>query len=215
MAITLTEVQLEVLNILQKSPTYQGFYTVDKVTRAVNESLAYVSARMMMQGNGWRQKIGYVTTTAGALSYALPADVSIINKVSYKSGDIYYPMTYMDESTASSQTVGQAGMPGHYRLLGSALVFPMVPSEVGVNYLQIEYTAYPDLLVSGADIVTPEIDRGLYYYLVYRSCGLLVGQAATAQPEWQLYEMQWFHVMESIISKRLRVYQVIGEYGGG
>lgn len=216
MAILLSEVQAEVLNILQKSPTYQGFYTTDKVTRAINESFAYVVARMMMEGNGWRQTIAYITSVANTPTYALPTDASIINAVRYRYGDVYVPLTYEDQSTTSQSASNSqvAGATGTYRLVGNQLYFNPVPQMVGTDYIQIEYTTYPAALSVGTDPVPTEFDKGLYYYVVYRSCGILVGQSGNAQPEWQLYEVQWFNVMENIISKRLRVQQVIGEFGG-
>lgn len=213
----LSEVQADVLNILQKSPTYQGFYTTDKVNRAINESIAYVCARMMMEGEGWRQVIGYITTVANTPGYTLPADVSIINAVRYLYGDVYVPLTYEDQSTAS-QSASPASLGGSsstYRLVGNQLYFNPVPQMVGTNYVQIEYTSYPTALSSGADPVPQEFDKGLYYYVVYRSAGVLVAQAGSAQPEWVQSEVQWWNVMENIISKRLRVQQVIGEFGGG
>ena len=217
MAITLTDIQAEVLNILQKSPTYSGFYTADKVTRAVNESLAYVSARMMMEGNGWRQTIGYITTVANTASYALPTGCSIINAVRYLYNDIYVPMLYDDQSM-NSQVAANTQLqlaPSRYRLVGNQLYFNPVPTFVGTNYVQIEYTTYPAKLTTGSDTLPEEIDQALYYYLVYRCADTLVAQTANAQPEWSLNTLQWYNAMESIISKRLRVFQVIGEFGGG
>jgi len=216
-AILLSEVQEEVLNILQKSASYQGFYTTDKVNRAINESIAYVTARMMMEGNGWRQQISYITSVANTPTYSLPTDASIINAVRYRYGDVYVPLTYEDQSTTSQSASNSqvAGATGTYRLVGNQLYFNPVPQLVGTDYIQIEYTTYPAALSSGTDPVPTEFDKGLYYYVVYRSADLLVSQAGNAQPEWQLMTVQWFNVMENIISKRLRVQQVIGEFGGG
>jgi len=217
MPILLSDIQSEVLNILQKSPTYSGFYTTDKVTRAVNEALAYVSARMMMEGNGWRQTIGYITTVANTPNYNLPAGCSIVNSVRYLFNDIYVPMIYddqnMDSQVASSSQLQLS--PWRYRVVGNQLYFNPVPTYVGTNFVQIEYTTYPDKLVNGSDALPTEIDNALYYYLVYRSADTLVSQAGNAQPEWSLNTLQWFNAMEQIISKRLRVFQVIGEFGGG
>lgn len=215
MPILLSEAQAEVLNILQKSPSYQGFYTADKVTRALNESIAYVCSRMMMQGNGWRQNIGYITTTANTPGYTLPADASIITSVRYRSGDVYVPLGYDDQnSSAQVAADGTGTINSAYRLVGNQLYFNPPPQNVGTNFIQIEYTSYPTALSADSDPIPAEFDKGLYYYVVYRSCGILVGQTANAQPEWQLYEVQWFNVMENIITKRMRIQKVIGEYGG-
>jgi hypothetical protein len=215
MPFSLQVCQEEVLNILQKDPSYQGFYTSDKCKRAINESLTYVAARMMMEGEGWRQKIAFVTTTANTAAYTLPTETSIINSVRYLYNDVYVPLTYDDQSndTQIASSSGLSTCPWRYRLVGNQLVFNPVPELVGTNYLQLEYTTYPTLLVNNSDQTPQEIDQALYYYLVYRSAGILVAQSGNAQPEWQLYEMQWFNAMEQIISKRLRVHQVIGEFG--
>ena len=217
MAILLSDISAEILNILQKAPSYSGFYTQDKVTRAVNECIAYVSARMHMEGEGWLQTIGYISTVAGTASYDLPTGCSIIHSVRYLYNDIYVPLVY-DDQAMDTQVSGTAQLqlaPWRYRILQDKLYFNPIPTYVGTNTVQIEYTTYPDLLVNQSDALISQFSRGLYYYLVYRSAGMLVGQTGNAQPEWGGYEAQWYSVMENIVSKRLRVECTIKEFGGG
>lgn len=215
MAFSLTDAQNEVLNILQKESSYQGFFTTDKVKRAVNESIAYVTAQMMMEGNGWRQKIAYITTTANTAAYNLPTDCSIIIAVRYLMGDVYYPLRFVSDfdEPQLSATSGLTDYVVKYRIVGNQIYFNPIPQNVGTNYLQLEYTSYPAALSSGTDEFGQEFDTALYYYVIYRSAGILVSQAGNAQPEWQLYELQWFNSMKQIITKRLRVSKVIREFG--
>lgn len=216
MAFTLAQIRTDVLNLLQKDPSYQGFYTTTKCNAIINESMAYISARMMMEGEGWMQTIGYITTTAGAATYPLPTGCSIINAVRYLYSDIYVPLTYDDQSfdsqVASTSSLSQA--PFRYRIVGTNILFNPAPLLVGTNYIQLEYTTYPTVLAADSDQLSAQFDSGLYYYIVYRTAGALVAQTGQAVAEWQIYERQWFDIMQNIISKRNRVMQVISDFSG-
>ena len=216
MAFTLAQIRAEVLNILQKDASYQGFYTTDKCNRIINESMAYISARMMMEGEGWLQTIGFITTTANTPSYTLPTGCSIINSIRYLYSDVYLPMVYDDQAfdtqIAASSSLTQC--PYRYRIVADKIYFNPIPLLVGPNYIQIEYTSYPATLAADGDSLLSQFDHGLYYYLVYRTAGALVAQTGQAVAEWQIYEQQWFSVMQNIISKRNRVQCVIADFGG-
>lgn len=216
MAFTLAQIRADVLNILQKDQSYQGFYTTDKCNRIINESIAYISARMMMEGEGWLQTIGYITTVANTASYTLPTGCSIINSVRYLYSSVYMPLTYDDQAFDSQVAAGTSltQCPYRYRIVADKLYFNPLPLLVGTNFVQIEYTSYPTALSSDSDTLLSQFDSGLYYYLVYRTASALVAQTGQAVSEWQVTERQWYEVMENIISKRNRVQCVIADFGG-
>jgi hypothetical protein len=214
MALTLTQLRAKVRNLLNRLDSYTGFYTDAKTDDALNESLDYVSARMMQEGEGWQQVVGFLSTTSGVASYALPSACSIITAVRYLYGDMYVPLIYDDQSSTSqtSSTSQLSQYPSTFRIVGNSIYFNPVPASVGTNYLQLEYTAYPAELVSGSDTLGLEFDRALARYVVYRAAGILLAQTGKAQPDWALYEQQWYSMMETIISKRTRLDTHIGMF---
>ena len=95
MSTTLTGLISESLNILQKSPGTQGFYTTAKMETFVNEAIDYLSCRMMESATGeWVEMPVYKTTVAGDSVIALDTDTICIKKVSYLVGNVYQPLAY-------------------------------------------------------------------------------------------------------------------------
>jgi hypothetical protein len=114
-------------------------------------------------------------------------------------------MVYDDQAfdTQIAATSSLTQCPYRYRIVADKIYFNPIPLLVGPNYIQIEYTSYPATLAADGDSL-----------LVYRTAGALVAQTGQAVAEWQIYEQQWFSVMQNIISKRNRVQCVIADFGG-
>lgn len=215
MAMTLLQIREEVLERLQKTSGYQGFYTPEKCLRMINESLTFVAAKMMRYGFGWTQKIGYVSTTAGVASYALPTECAIIKTLRYKQGDIYQPIPYDSMIRDAQDASGQSAQyPTSYRLLERNIYFNPPPSDAGTNYIQLEYLAYPAKLVADSDVLNSQFEPALEYYLIWRTCSLLTAGVGKSNPEWGFYETQWMEQMEQALSRRVDNVEFIGEFRG-
>ena len=213
MSVLLSDLETKVLNLLQKSPSYSGFYTQPKVIQIINECLDYVSARMMQEGNGWLQTIGYITTVANTPNYALPTGCAIVRSVRYLVNTIYAPLQPDgQEREAFLSSDFQTQIPSRYRLVGGDIYFNPVPSLVGVNYLQIEYTGYPSELVNLGDAVVSQFERGLIHYVTYRAASILASTVGKADADWLKYESQWYKAMENIISRRNSTVQFVRSF---
>jgi hypothetical protein len=213
MSITLLDVENKVLNLLQKNVSYSGFYTSSKVIQAINECLDYISARMMMEGNGWMQKIGYITTVANTGEYALPTDCAIIRAVRYLIGDIYVPV-YLDsqERDVYVKDNVQTQAPIRYRLISNKILFNPIPALIATNAVQLEYTAYTADLAAAIDVVDGQFEKALVWYVVYRSASILASTVGKAEADWIKYENQWYKVMENIITRRNSTPQYVREF---
>jgi hypothetical protein len=213
MSVTLLDLETKVLSLLQKTAGYQGFYTTAKLVEAINDSLDYISARMMQEGNGWMQNIGYITTVANTDSYTLPTGCAIIRTVRFLINEVYVPITLdSQERDAFVKSDVQTQVPCRYRLLGNKIFFNPLPAIVGTNTVQIEYTSYPTELANSNDVVDPQFERGLVHYLKYRCASILTSQNGKPNPDWVRYENEWYKVMEGIITRRNSGPQFIREF---
>jgi hypothetical protein len=167
----------------------------------------------MQEGNGWLQTIGYITTVANTPNYPLPTGCAIIRAVRYLVNTIYVPLKLDgQESEAFLPNDLQSQIPSRYRLVGGDIYFNPIPSLVGVNYLQIEYTAYPAELAAQGDAVISQFERGLIHYVTYRAASILASTVGKADADWLKYESQWYKVMENIIARRNSTPQVIRSF---
>ncbi len=214
MALSLAFLRLKILNILQKESNYQGFYTTDKINQAVNESMDYVAARAMQEaGNGWFEEIVYVTTTINTPSYFLPADTVLVREVRYKQGDMYYPLMPVeatDEAWVSGNS--QVQLPWRYELVGPSIVFNPLPSSVGTNFLQMKVTKFPTSLGLDADTLNNQFSRALEWFVIYRSASALVQSVGNPSPEWGQRESEWYNVMESMLTNRIKKPKFIKDF---
>jgi len=213
MPTTLGAIKSSILAILNKESNYQGFYTTTKLNAAVNDSIDWVYANMMFNGQGWNKTIGYITTLAGTASYSLPTDCAVIDVVRYLINGTYCVIKYDDQSDDSfSVPADTTGSPGTYRLVGNSLFFNPIPTNVGANYIQLEFTKFPASLTSDVDAFDAAFSRGLENYVKWRSCSQLVAQVGRPVPEWQEYERQWYSHMTELISQRTRQTRFMGGF---
>ncbi len=206
MALSLASLKTKILNILQKETSYQGFYTDSKLEQGINESMDYIAARAMHEmGEGWFQELTYITTTAATASYALPSGTALVREVRYLSGDVYIPLRPIEAvDEAWLPTDVQVAFPWRYELIGGSIVFNPVPSIVGTNYLQLKVTKFPTALATGTDTLPTQFTNALEWYLIYRTASLLVMAVGNPSPEWQQKEGEWYNVMESMITARIK-----------
>jgi hypothetical protein len=99
----LSTLQTKVLNILQKTPGYQGAYSDARVLDAIQDAFDYVAMWMFDAcGGTWRETLGYLSPASGATDIAFPSDIVMIKELRYLVGNKYIPMVY-DESIELQQ----------------------------------------------------------------------------------------------------------------
>lgn len=203
MAYTLAQVKNEVLQLLQKDSTYQGFYTDSKIFSAVNDSFLFLAGKMSLQGQGWLKQTAYITTMVGVSSYTLPANISTIRSIRYLTGTTYIPLEYRDTLGDAFTTISSPSQyPDSYTISGNQIVFNPAPGTVGTNFIQIETVGYPAILSSLADEVGAQFDESSVRFVVYRAASVLVAALGEAPPAWKEYEAQWYGLCESLIARR-------------
>jgi len=213
MAVALSTLETNVLQLLSKENSYQGFYSDDQIKFAVNDSLDYVYANMMFNGEGWLNTIANLDSVAGSNNVALPAGAVVIHQVRYLHGNVYVPLQYDDDFdryqyTGTENTV----YPSTYRLVGDNIYFNPIPSAVGTGYVQLEYSAFPAELADPADQTSAQITRGLQRFVTYRASSICLTTTDRAQSPWKEYEIQWWQYLQDILSKRIRAPQPVKDF---
>ncbi len=204
MATTLTQMSDLILDQLNKSSSYPGFYTPTKVTNAINEALAFIAVNMFVAGDGWLTGYSYLTTVTGDTTAAIPVTVALIREIRYKVGDIYLPMTYDDQSGDASYVGSgvQQSRGYRYRLMGNSIVFDPPLGEGGTNSLQIEGVSYPTALSSGSDPINQQFDTACMMYCKYKACSIMAGGLEKEARTWSQEEDQWYDLMMTIVTRR-------------
>lgn len=222
MAITVAALNTAVLELLQKSSTYSGFYTSTKVLLAINEACDYIAVNQMLApGGGWLDKIAYVNTLANAyqidLATCLPApitDMAMIRAVRYKVSNQYMDVAY-DQAYETKQfetTSGITQYPTRYRLLGNVIYFNPPLADGGTSYLQLEYLAYPADVAGGGNL--PFIDKCFFHYCKYHAAAVLVSSMGKPNKEWGDLWQMWFDKMLEMVHRRVNGPSYIKEFEG-
>jgi hypothetical protein len=213
MAVALSTLEANVLQLLSKQNTYQGFYSDDQIKFAVNDSLDYVYANMMFNGEGWLTTIGTLDTVADTATVALPTDTVVIHQVRYLHGDVFVPLQYDDDFDRYQYSGDQETVyPTTYRLVGTDIYFNPIPSVVGTDHVQIEYSTFPVELDMDADLASAQITRGLQRFVTYRAASICLTTTDRANSPWKEYEIQWWQYLQDLLSKRIRAPQPIKDF---
>ena len=175
MSISRGEIKGQILRVLQKEGTYNGFYTDEKLNDAIQDCVDFISVEMFVAGNGWLRRIITLDTQSGNGVVDLPPFVGMIDEVRYLIGNRYIPVIY-DDATLAAQFNKAAGMtqyPSRYRVVEQKIYFNPAPAEGGKDYLQIECACYPQLLVADGQLMPAEFDRCLLNYIKWRAASQL------------------------------------------
>ena len=100
---TIASIQTQVLNILQKTPGYQGAYSDAKVLDAIQEAFDYVAMWMLDSTGGyWQETINYLSPASGDFRVAWPSGLIMMKELRYLVGNKYIPLIY-DEAIELQQ----------------------------------------------------------------------------------------------------------------
>jgi hypothetical protein len=212
MVVAYNDIKTDVLELLSKDNTYQGFYTDSKISFAINDSLDYVFANMMFNGEGWLTTTTTLNTVANTETVALPTGCVVVHQVWYKVGDTWVPLTY-DTNVDKTQftTTTQVPYPVSFSVEGVNLFFNPVPSNVGTGTIRIKYSAFPALLAANAS-TDAQITRGLRRFVAYRSASVCLTTTDNSQSPWKEYEIQWWQYLQDLLSKRVKSPQFIQSF---
>ena len=198
------ELRGRVLRYLNKTPSHPGFYNEQKVNDAIQEALNFISVEMFLASEGWLTAYAYFDTVAGQTSVDLTGNIAMIREVRYKVSDVWYSIPYDDqESDFSGIGTGiQQPFASRYRLLGRQIVFDPPVAEGGTRYLQVEYVAYPTVLLDDNEIIDPQFDAACCEYLKYRVCSILSASIEKEFLPWAKQEQDWYDKMQAVITRR-------------
>lgn len=189
--------------MLQKDASYQGFYTDDKVDRAIEDSIDWLASEMMLVDQGWMNNISYITTASGEGQWSLTGtNFNIVNVVRFLVGDTYVVIPYNDGKQQNNYQSNQSvAFPGSWRLVGTNLYINPPPANYGTDQIQIEGTEYPTYFTASGDLA-PQFDRGMYQFIKYHGSSLLANQIGKKDPEWEKKYMEWKDKIQKMINAR-------------
>ncbi len=215
MAITRSQIKYEIWSHLNKSVATKGFYTDAKVNSAIQQCLDSVSIQMMLADEGWNHKLQAITTVANQVSVPVPPDCAMILEVRYLLGLMYVPMGYDQQWGQSqwSQSSGATQYPGSYRLVDNTIYFNPPLTSGGVDFLQIEYAAYPPKLKKDSTALPGQFDRSMFWWTVFHSCVVLT-TGIKMSTDWPQQETFWWGQMLNLIGMRTRQCIPIAEFEG-
>jgi hypothetical protein len=212
---TLAEIKANILEKVNKSPNYQGYFTDAKIKAMVNEALDYVAVDMFEAGEGWLREIRYLDWQANTRVLEIPSDVAIINNIRWKVGDTYYPLKF-DIAETSVQAVKGTGntVPTAYRIVQNKIYLNPEPSDSGTAQIEIEFSRYPDRLLSLQQKVMADFDNAMLHWISYYCVNTLISGAG-GQPPYRQNEAQWYSQMTKVINLRNRVKKTVQDFGEG
>lgn len=217
--ITRAQIKYEIWLRLNKLPSNPGFYTDAKLNSVVQEATDYVATEQHLADEGFSHKIGYLNTISGQVSLVIPFDYAMILEVSYLVGSLYIPMAY-DQTWGdvkwAAASSGQQTYPSRYKLVDNMFYFTPPIGIGAVNAIQLEYMAYPRRMQLDSDVLGAQMDRAMFWFIVYKSCNLLAGQLASQdiKAEWGSNEAIWGSKMVQMVNMRTRQIIPIREFEG-
>lgn len=217
MALSRGELVGKVLRLLNKTAGYQGFFDADKVNDALEDCMDFIATECFLAGEGWFNRITYLSNVSGQVSVDLPQGLALIGEVRYLVGNRYIPLMY-DDATLAAQFATAAGMnqfPSRYRVVEGKLYFNPPPAEGGTNYIMVEHTTYPTRIMSDSQEIDPQFDMAMMHYAKWRAASQLAASIGKYQREWERYEDEWFGRMQLIINKKFKSPIYVREFGGG
>lgn len=210
---TLADIKKSILELVQKNPSYQGFFTDSKMEMMINEALDYISVNMFEAGEGWLREIRYLDWSPNSRVLQIPSDVAIINNVRWLVGDVYYVLKYdVADTSAQAQKGSGTGIPTTYRIIQNKFFLNPEPSDSGTGQIELEFSRYPTILVSSQQTVQADFDRAMLHWLKYYVSNTLIASAGKETP-FAKNEAQWYSQMEKVISLRNRVKKTVEDFG--
>jgi hypothetical protein len=210
---TYAEIKKSILLLVQKNPTYQGYFTDEKMNEAINEGFDYMSVDMFAAGEGWLREIRYLDWVADSRVLPIPEDVAIINAVRWKNGDVYYPLKWDSADTTLQSVKGEgSGEPSSFRIVQNKIYLNPQPSSFGTAQIELEFSRYPKRLVSDQQTTMPDFDNAMIHWLKYYVADTLIAGSGKEVP-YQRNEAMWYEQMRKIIELRNRTKQVVADFG--
>lgn len=207
MAISRSDLQAQIYDIISKSPTAYGLITPQKVNAAIQDSLDFISTKMMKIMGGWLTSIAYADIEAGNPYVELPPGLAIVNFVKRKNaaGD-YEPLDFYENYNNPTVTTQVATTSvGFYRFSSGKLYLEQIPQTDLENGIMFDGVFYPDQLISDGSEISGDLDnRAFINYAKWRSASQLHSLSSDAAPTWAASEIEWKQASLEIIARRFR-----------
>ncbi len=209
MAVTRGELQEDIYEILSKTPTAYGLLTPTKVNSMIQDSLDFISSKMMKIGGGWLTQVVYENITANTNYQPLPAGIAIVNfiKVKQTGSDIYVPIQFGEGAQASSDTssTGTGNFRPTWRFSSSQLFLEPKPSTTVTDGLMFDAVFFPTRLSSDNSEIDGDLDNMTFvHYAKWRAASQLFAMSSKELPPWKQYELEWQQAALEQIARRFR-----------
>ncbi|GAC1501958.1 MAG: hypothetical protein NVS1B10_06480 [Candidatus Saccharimonadales bacterium] len=128
-----------------------------ELTGYANDALQQIYLTVNEAGEGQFDKTATLNITSGVETIPLPVDCFAVKVIFKKQGTINRRLEYhqniLNDYDNSASSNGSASYEPYYYFRGNNLVLRPIPGFSETGGLTIEYTAYPNLLVFGGDIM--------------------------------------------------------------
>jgi len=198
--------QNQIYEILQKTSTAYGLYTPAKVQAMIDDSLAFISAKMMKLNHGWHNQRTTLNIVADNPAVALPSGCAMINFLKIKrstDSTNYVPLPFLENYDGTTNT--ESSTSDHWRFVAGAIYLEPPPDTSVTGGILCEYTAFPAALSADGTSLNAELDISCFVnYAKFRAASQLYSLGSDGNPPWSRYENEWYEVCLEMISRRFR-----------
>lgn len=156
---TLQDLVTDVRNRVGQPDENNSTWSDSELRDYLNNGVRKYFGEVVQNAEGLFQSQTDLDVTAGQDTISLPSDFFEVVRLYRKVGDSYVPMVYNNSFTSGYTTNGPTSSASlTYRLRGAnTLVLRDVPQYSETNGLRLEYTAFPETMVTGGDAMTANV----------------------------------------------------------
>lgn len=159
-APTLTKLLREVRLALNQSSENNSFWKDNELTVYINDAIAKYFVDINDVAEGQFDEVSSLNITLGDDTVDLPSDCFEVRALYAVQPDRKVLLRYKNNLTESFETTGDSGSSyyaPYYYFRGNSLVLRPIPQFTQTGGLYLEYTKFPETLITGQDTLTSGI----------------------------------------------------------
>jgi len=204
---TLQRLIKETRIFLNQQEASNSFWSDEELTMYLNDAVAMYYQEVLERAEGQFDKQVDLDLVSGVDLVALPTDCYEIKCLYKSTGNSFTILSYrnnLTESYENSQTTSSSTYFPSYEFRANNIVLRPAPGFSETAGLRLEYTAFPDTMVWGGDVMTsgvaPVFKELIILYAVYKAKikeSLTIGSGSFA-PVQQLLDSAYNRFKDSV-----------------
>lgn len=157
---TLERLRKETRLFLNQPNAANSFWTDPEIDGYLNDGLRTFFLEINERAEGQFDKTAYLDVVSGQETVSLPSDFFQVKKLYAKQDTLFKVLEYNNDITQSYDSQvnsSSSSYEPYYYFVGNSVVLRPIPGFNSTGYLRLDYTALPDTLISGGDIMTSSI----------------------------------------------------------